>query len=621
MNRVQVYQLILNADNLQKVLNLEKNHIDLHSFEDTLFKKSVDANRFQIVEFLLNRSTDIHVGGDYALMSAVDNKNEDMIRFLVERGADINASDNYPLAHSILYSQRDLINFFISKGANIPTGSDKKDLDIPNTVFYQIATRDGDINTVQNYILKLDVLADLYPGIYLAAENGHADVLKLLLDTISIDQDGLEELLKISSENGNEKVVELILDKLHSLEVYTFDEDDGDVFESPLVLAATNGHFKVVKLLISNNKKYGIENDMDMFFALTVASGNGDFYMVKLILDNFPKYPNSLPGFGDLDEDPLFVASQSGYLPIVRLLLKRGAIIDFDIDLQVNNVETKVLLKLHKLKLEIKKSMDKKQFVWQDLCSQLNQEGTDILIGFSELLEIPIEKGVTKRQVCLLLSRKMYDSVIDCQDDNLLGDSLNTLPGWRILKINGKCWDILDLQQILKSGETRDPYTRQELPIAFINDRLNILEKLSKKPVGQDETLFDKITQNPIYTSDQLLLRNIGILFRNFPYSITPTVITNATDSGIDNMISKLFETSANNILQVSPNVVRELKKRVGKDKKLFLVNVLTPLVDNDNINILLYNAFISFFLKRKREQGEEQGEQQEDLFETIISQ
>lgn len=397
---------------------------------------------------------------------------------------------------------------------------------------------------------------------------------------------------------------------------------------TPLISAIAGEHFKVVKLLLEYGANVNYESwikDDDYEYPLQVAIIKGNYEIVKILLE-----------YG---ADILMVSSYyylsaltKGNYEIVKILLEYGANPDdisnvvfvveetenyYDIYNNPNILHMKSILKLYKLKSEIKKSVDKKQFIWQELCSQLNQEGKETLFGFAKLLDIPVNKDlVTKRQLCLLLSEKMYDSVTDCQDDNLSGDPLNELPGWRIFKIDGKCRDIYDLDKLLKSGETRDPYTRQELPIASIKARIDILEKLSKTNKIASETLFDRVLQNPIFSSDQYLLNRIGVLFSDFPYSIDPEIITKATNQEMNIMISKLFETFANEILKVSSGTVNELKRLEGIKKKILFVDTLIPLVTLvDGVSILLYNAFVSF--SRKRKSTSDQGE---DLFEMMIS-
>jgi hypothetical protein len=171
----------------------------------------------------------------------------------------------------------------------------------------------------------------------------------------------------------------------------------------------------------------------------------------------------------------------------------------------------------------------------------------------------------------------------------------------------------MDLKKIIESGDTRNPYTREQLPVDEIKSRLDILSKLTNTYYKQD-TLFKRVLDNPIFSLEQYFFQRINILFSKFPYPIDPLIIKDATDKEIDYMISKLFETSANVLLKIDGNTIFELKRLSSTNKKLVFVDTLIKSNSNEENNLLLYTAFVSF-LKRKRNILD-----RDDMFELMIA-
>jgi hypothetical protein len=187
-----------------------------------------------------------------------------------------------------------------------------------------------------------------------------------------------------------------------------------------------------------------------------------------------------------------------------------------------------------------------------------------------------------------------------CEDSNLSGDSLNELPKWRIFKIKGfnkveVCYDILDLKNILDSGETRNPYTREDLPVNDIKDRLNILSDLSVRNRLESETFIERVKINPLVDVNQLVIK----LFRNFPYMIDPSIITKANDSEIDELSRELFIGKANNIFRVKSETSSKILEASGDKKKRLFIELLLNLKENRQ---LIYFAFSYFDKKNKGE-------------------
>jgi hypothetical protein len=301
--------------------------------------------------------------------------------------------------------------------------------------------------------------------------------------------------------------------------------------------------------------------------------------------------------------------NKDDYLKIILLLVRNNVEItesDMEEAKEIDDEDLiSVLKKLKKEKIlpnlrqQIKDSYLKKEFNWQLICSKLNKEGRDDLIDLALGLEINSPDKMSKRELCKIISSEMFDIVESCQDSNLLGDELNELPKWRIFKIKGKCYDIIDLKKILDSGETRNPFTREELPEDEIMARINKIESMSIKgsidAIG--DNLFTRVKETPIFSQKEYLNQRVVKLFGIFPYMLEPSLIVKANDSEIDFMAEKLFRSEANEVLQVSSNEIKTIEELKGIGKKIAFVDVLIN-TDESKL-VVLYDAF-SYFSKRK---------------------
>lgn len=200
----------------------------------------------------------------------------------------------------------------------------------------------------------------------LAAENGQAEVVKLLID-MGVDKEAMDSddntALYVAAKNGHENVVKLLL------ELGANKEGAGDYY-TPLGAAAEEGHWAVAKLLLDNG--FNPEGASDEYCRSTLLSasswGNAD--MVKQLLDkganiNAAEVEHGwtaltraaedgneavvkvLLGYDDLNieayEDynhgtALFIAVANGREAVVKLLLEKGA------DWQAKNEDDETLL-------------------------------------------------------------------------------------------------------------------------------------------------------------------------------------------------------------------------------------------------------------------------------------
>jgi hypothetical protein len=425
-----------------------------------------------------------------------------------------------------------------------------------------------------------------------AAESGDIELVFLLLSGFKLNLDVIIKAIKYR----NTKLVKELIES----EYYNLSKKE----EKIMFQHAMSNSVEIVGMLI--NKGMKIPEDA-LFYG--IQSG---FEMVKLLLDN---------GVNPYDLEALEEAAFSSYNisedseKIINLLLKKGK---FDIS-DIMNLITKLeeddeddytdiisyikkLIRIPNLRQQIKESYKRQEFKWQVICSKLNKEGKKELIEFAKELGINVLLKNTKRELCKIISDEMFDIVKSCEDSNLLGDDLNKLPKWRIFKIKGKCYDIIDLKKILLSGETRNPFTREPLPIEEINERITSLEKNSLKGILETEDLFTRVRDTPIFSKKEYLNQQVVKLFGLFPYMLDIDLIIKANDSEINFMTEKLFKSSSNYILQATDNEISKIEKLNGLEKKIAFITLLFNREMSDEKIVILYDAFLYFSKKKNGE-------------------
>ena len=136
--------------------------------------------------------------------------------------------------------------------------------------------------------------------------------------------------LLLAAKNGHKAVVKLLLE---SDKVDTNTEDDYN--QTPLSLAAKNGHKAVVKLLLENllldtdTGKIDTDSkncsDMRLLWEATrQAAQNGHEAIVKLLLESDKVDANWKDSFNN--QTPLPWAAENGYETVVKLLLENNKI-------------------------------------------------------------------------------------------------------------------------------------------------------------------------------------------------------------------------------------------------------------------------------------------------------
>ncbi|KAI8900063.1 ankyrin repeat-containing domain protein [Globomyces pollinis-pini] len=165
------------------------------------------------------------------------------------------------------------------------------------------ACTSGTIEVVQKLLKNEDV--ELEGCIGPAGENGHAEVIKLLLQDDRIDPtEDDSQALRLASENGHLEVVELLLEDGRA------DPSDDDNYA--ICFASLNGHYEIVKLLMKDDRT---DPSGDNNYAIRSAASGGHSEIVQLLLTDERVDPITE------DNQMLRLALKDEFHEIVRLLV------------------------------------------------------------------------------------------------------------------------------------------------------------------------------------------------------------------------------------------------------------------------------------------------------------
>ena len=157
-----------------------------------------------------------------------------------------------------------------------------------------------------------------YTPLILASENGHDEVVKLLLkeEHIDVNKAGSDytTALYTAVENGHSSIVQMLLQD-EDIDANKVGHPRGT---NPLIRATQAGIFDIVQMLLHVENIDVNHAEKSNMTALLYASSNGRVEIVQalLLIDNIDV--NIAWMFG---ETPLLLASSKGYTEIVRLLL------------------------------------------------------------------------------------------------------------------------------------------------------------------------------------------------------------------------------------------------------------------------------------------------------------
>ncbi|XP_046549385.1 protein fem-1 homolog A-A-like [Haliotis rubra] len=213
---------------------------------------------------------------------------------------------------------REMVELLVSEGANV-TIVDGFRINILHS-----ACLVGDAEVV-NYVLSqrtVDITDKVRCGrtaVMLAAENGHKDVVELLVDKGAdvslVDRTG-GNILHCACIGGDAEVVNYILSK-NMVDI----NSRGHRKKTPAMLAGQNGHREVVDVLVKHGAKLSLR-DKRHNNILHLACGEGHLDVVKYIMS---LHTMAIDSGGYETKTPVMLAGEGGHKEVVEFLVKHGA--------------------------------------------------------------------------------------------------------------------------------------------------------------------------------------------------------------------------------------------------------------------------------------------------------
>jgi ankyrin repeat protein len=236
-------------------------------------------------------------------------------RLLISKRARVNARDSHGSTPLYYADTKPMVEMLLAQGASVRT----KNLEGYTPMAYAVAGNNGSLART------LKAKGAPITNIHEAAYFGEVRLLKRFLDRNrnllnKQEPHDRETPLYIAAREGHAQVAKLLLERHADVEICAFEG------ETPLIAAAGNGHLEVVKLLIAHGADIDAIAPIATVSPLYMAVMRGHLDVAELLLSKGAK-PNVAMGIGNSKywRTPLDVATDQKNQKMIDLLKKYGA--------------------------------------------------------------------------------------------------------------------------------------------------------------------------------------------------------------------------------------------------------------------------------------------------------
>ena len=433
-------------------------------------------------------------------------------------------------------------------------------------------------------------------------------LLKKYLDLHSNDFEYMQKILECAIETKYSVAIKQIIDK--------FPKGDKRIrlLGEALVSSYKLKLFHVMKMLIEAGADIHVKNNM-IPKELVRTRQNEQFKI-------FIKYMDINLNDGEL----LQIAFHNHDATMVKLLLDSGLLDTYSDTMTINEYGMLLLNQWRKnnritrLVRAIKMALCKDVFKWQKLARMKSNNTDKLLLNLYDLERFINTKSIddhvhyTKRALCARLSKLsdlllIKDGSLDGYD--LCGNSLSSLPKYKLITLNGRTYNLIDLVNIIRRGSHDGkcicPYTRSILPKEVIIERYNHLKRILSINSLIEPNLLECVQNTHILTPMTELKYQLVDIFAKLSYVPSISVISDARDSTIDDMMYKLFIVTREHpqyYKNITQNTLDKLKSLTGISKKMYFVNLIEQLLNYQDNMYSSRTELLSILLRHYKEDG-----------------
>ena len=305
---------------VEKGAELDKLHNDNFNASGSALMKAVRANQAETVELLLRLGADIDLINSFhysALAIACRGDNSTMVEILLSRGATCNPSRGVSPLYAASESEKgDIVKILLEKKARVSgealkEACSKGNKDIVNALLQNESCGEDEINFMVN---------GGWSPLMAASDIGRDDIVKLLLShgaSIDAENTGGDYALLLAIKKGHISTTKLLLEKGASC---------CNLKKIALI--------EVIYLVSrSNSMKKLIDKDEDVIYE-DVIDEDEDVIdedvacsLIELLLGHYTDVNIVSSSYGNLT--PLLIALPGAPYPVIKLLVDRGADVNF----------------------------------------------------------------------------------------------------------------------------------------------------------------------------------------------------------------------------------------------------------------------------------------------------
>ncbi|XP_048241730.1 uncharacterized protein LOC125374644 [Haliotis rufescens] len=297
--------------------------------KQTAVMMAAERGQYDVYNLLVLEGADLSLADEDnrdCLMLACEGGNVSIVKHLLSlKIIDINRRCGSPKQTAVMMAAKkghyDVYNLLVLEGADLSL------TDESNRDCLMLACKEGNVSIVKHLLslktLDINVQRESLKqtAVMIAAKKGHYDVYNLLVlegADLSLTDESNIDCLMFACEGGNVSVVKHLL----SLKIFDINRRGGFWNETPVMMAAINGHYGVYNLLVLEGADLSLTDEYNRDCLMFACEG-GNVSVVKHLLSLKTFDINSR--WGPYEETAVIKAANRGQYDLYDLLVLEGA--------------------------------------------------------------------------------------------------------------------------------------------------------------------------------------------------------------------------------------------------------------------------------------------------------